>query len=193
VHAKKREYIKTVMSKGHKKANSANGHKKHDPIGCAEHGVWTDVTQVKHPPANQKPLELSTVDPEENQRILSSGKMSFAMVGCSGDPKQGTNTQAVGTAVSADKDLSFFYHLGDMIYTLSGSDTEGSGPVKTYSPSLWDDQLFRPYSAFPKTIFAIAGNHDGKYREKIRVLRDFFRFFCATPWNHRQAPSTVAR
>src|SRR5208337_213715 len=56
------------------------------PSACAEHGVWTDVTQVKHPPAKHQPLQFSSVDPEENQRILSSGKMTFALVGCSGDP-----------------------------------------------------------------------------------------------------------
>lgn len=149
------------------------------PTACAEHGVWTDVTQVKHPPANQPPLELSVVDPEENQRILSSGKMSFAMVGCSGDPTTGTNTQAVAAAISADPDLSFFYHLGDMIYTISGSDTEGGEPVKPYSLTLWDSQLFGPYAKFPKKIFAIAGNHDGKYKERVQALRDYFRFFCA--------------
>ncbi len=150
-----------------------------DPTACAEHGVWTDVTQIKHPPASHPPLQFSTVDPEENQRVLSSDKMSFAMVGCSGDPENGANTQAVAAAISADPDLSFFYHLGDIIYTISGSDTEGSEPVKPYSVSAWDDQLFGPYAKFPRKIFAIAGNHDGKYKEKIAALKDFFRFFCA--------------
>jgi hypothetical protein len=150
------------------------------PTSCAEHGVWTDIDQIQHPPANPKALEFSSVDPDENKTILSSGKMSFAMVGCSGDPKSGINTKAVAAAISADKDLSFFYHLGDMIYTISGSDTdvEVGAPVKQYSHKLWDDQLFGPYAKFPKKIFAIAGNHDGKYSEKIAALRDFFRFFC---------------
>jgi hypothetical protein len=106
--------------------------------------------------------------------------MSFAMVGCSGDPTTGAYTKAVAKAISEDKDLSFFYHLGDLIYTISGSDTDTAGdPLKPYSPSLWDDQSFDPYARFPKKIFAIAGNHDGKYTEKTMALRDFFRFFCA--------------
>jgi acid phosphatase type 7 len=201
----KRDHKDKVAKKGHKKDHSAKQQKKHgsteaptdaaskkadkkgakqgaqppDPTRCAEHGVWTDVTQVRHPPANQPPLPFSSVDPEENQRILSSGKMSFAMVGCSGDPTTGANTQAVAAAISADQDLSFFYHLGDIIYTISGSDTEGGEPIKPYSHSLWDNQLFGPYAKFPKKIFAIAGNHDGKYKEKILALRDYFRFFCA--------------
>ena len=169
---------KKVEKKSGKKSNKRVGQPS-DPTKCAEHGVWTDINQVKHFPANQPPLEFSSVDPDENQRILSSGKMSFAMVGCSGDPTTGANTEAVAAAISADPDLSFFYHLGDIIYTISGSDTEGGAPVKPYSHSLWDNQFFGPYAKFPKKIFAIAGNHDGKYTEKIEALRDFFRFFCA--------------
>lgn len=161
------------------KKSGKKGGQPSDPAKCAEHGVWTDITQVKHPPVNQQPLEFGSVDPDENKNILSSGKMTFAMVGCSGDPKSGTNTKAVATAISADKDLSFVYHLGDMIYTVSGSDAEGGAPVKEYSHKLWDEQLFGPYAKFPKKIFAIAGNHDGKYSEKIAALRDFFKHFCA--------------
>ena len=125
------------------------GNQPGDPTACAEHGVWTDVTQIKHPPASHPPLQFSAVDPEENQRILSSGKMTFAMVGCSGDPENGANTQAVAAAISADPDLSFFYHLGDIISTISGSDIEGSEPVKPYSVSAWDDQLFGPTRSSP--------------------------------------------
>jgi hypothetical protein len=168
-------------SKKTEKNSGKKGGQPKDPTSCAEHGVWTDIDQIKHPPTKQQPLEFSNVDPDENQRILSSQKVSFAMVGCSGDPKSGINTRAVAVAISSDKDLSFFYHLGDMIYTISGSDsdTDGGVPVKQYSHKLWDDQLFGPYANFPKKIFAIAGNHDGKYSEKIAALRDFFKFFCA--------------
>jgi len=176
---KKDASAQTPTGTASKKADMMAAKQPAGPTACAEHGVWTDVTQVKHPPGHHPALEFSTVDPEENQRILSSGRMSFATVGCSGDPTTGTNTQAVAAAISVDPDLSFFYHLGDIIYTRSGSDTEGSGPVKPYSLSLWDSQFFGPYAKFPKKIFAIAGNHDGKYKEKIRALSDFFRFFCA--------------
>jgi len=169
---------KTAGKKASKKAGKKAGQPA-EPTACAEHGVWTDVTQIKHPPASHPPLEFSAVDPEEYQRVLSSGKMSFAMVGCSGDPENGDNTKAVAAAICADPDLSFFYHLGDIIYTISGSDTEGPVPPKPYSISAWDNQLFGPYAKFPRKIFAIAGNHDGKYKEKIAALSDFFRYFCA--------------
>jgi|SRR5215472_16493418 len=169
---------KAASVEKHKELASKGGQPS-GPTACAEHGVWTDMTQVKRPPSNQRPLEFSSVDPKENQRILTSGKMSFAMVGCSGDPTTGANTKAVAKAISEDKDLSFLYHLGDIIYTLSGSDTEGSKPRKPYSHSLWEHQFFDPYKKFKKKIFSIAGNHDGKYKEKILALRDYFQFFCA--------------
>jgi hypothetical protein len=51
---------------------------------CAEHGIWTSVPTP--PPAGQKPLDFNAIDAKENQRILSSERMSFSMVGCSGDP-----------------------------------------------------------------------------------------------------------
>ena len=147
---------KTASVEKHKEVASKRGQPS-GPTACAEHGVWTDMTQVKRPPSNQQPLEFSSVDAEENQRILTSGKMSFAMVGCSGDPATGANTKAVAKAISEDKDLSFLYHLGDIIYTLSGSDTQGSEPVKPYSHSLWDDQFFEPYAKFPKGYFLDCG------------------------------------
>jgi hypothetical protein len=78
---------------------------------CAEHGVWTGVPTPA--PAGQQPLDLSAIDADENQRIISSGKMRFAMVGCSGDPNTPTNTEAVARAITAGTDTSFFFHLGD--------------------------------------------------------------------------------
>jgi hypothetical protein len=45
---------------------------------CAEHSVFSNPSAR---PAGQKPLDLSTINAAENQRIISSGKMSFAMVG----------------------------------------------------------------------------------------------------------------
>ena len=71
---------------------------------CAEHGIWTSVPTP--PPAGQKPLDFSAIDAKENKRILSSEKMSFAMVGCSGDPVTGKKTKAVAKAMIAGDDTS---------------------------------------------------------------------------------------
>jgi hypothetical protein len=86
---------------------------------CVEHRIWTTVPTP--PTAGQKPLDFSAIDAKENQRIISSEKMSFAMVGCSGDPVTGKKTKAVAIAMIAADDTSFFYHLGDIIYMEKGS------------------------------------------------------------------------
>ena len=92
---------------------------------CAEHGIWTSVPT--RPAGGQKALDFSAIDAKENQRIISSEKMSFAMVGCSGDPVTGKKTKAVAKAMIAGDDTSFFYHLGDIIYMQKGSGATPNG------------------------------------------------------------------
>src|SRR5271167_653397 len=104
----------------------AKNNKAGNPTKCAEHGVWT--TPSKAPPAKQKPLDFSAIDAAENKSIIASGKMSFAMVGCSGDPDDRTQTKAVAHAIAAADDTSFFYHLGDIIYFEKGSDAKTASP-----------------------------------------------------------------
>src|SRR5580698_256552 len=101
---------------------------------CAEHGIWTAVPAP--PPARQKPLSFSAIDAEENKRVISSKKMSFAMVGCSGDPATGKKTKAVAKAMIAAGDTSFFYHLGDIIYLQTGSEAAPGGSEVTDTPEL---------------------------------------------------------
>jgi len=92
--------------------------------------------------------------------------MTFHMVGCSGDPSltgpglavaAGMAAQIIA-AISPAVAPSFLYHLGDLVYTVDGSDTTGA---------LWNTQFYEQYAAYadssgPLPIFAIAGNHDGK-------------------------------
>lgn len=143
---------------------------------CAEHGVWTDVPTPA--PAGLHSLDFSVIDADENQRIISSGKMSFAMVGCSGDPDTPTNTEAVARAITADDDTSFFYHLGDIIYLESGSDATTDGS-EADMPPLWNTQFYGPYTNYPKRIVSIPGNHDGK----SSPITDYLDAFCADPSN----------
>jgi hypothetical protein len=78
-----KKHHKDKLKKGHKKEKSGKKHKEHasvpapmsvpskkskkadkkgaqqgglqaDPAEGAEHGVWTDITQVKHPPASHR-------------------------------------------------------------------------------------------------------------------------------------------
>jgi acid phosphatase type 7 len=142
---------------------------------CAEHGIWTSVPTP--PPAGQKPLNFSTIDAKENQRIISSGKMSFAMVGCSGDPVKGKKTKAVAKAMIAADDTSFFYHLGDIIYMQKGSGTAANGSDITDTPELWNAQFYAPYTAYPKRIVSVPGNHDGK----STPITNYMDAFCSAP------------
>lgn len=151
---------------------SKNGNKQ---TKCAEHGIWTPAP--KAPPAGQKPLDFNVIDADENKRIISSGEMSFAMVGCSGDPEDGTQTKAVAHAIAAADDTSFFYHLGDIIYFEKGSDAKTDSSEATDTPSLWNSQLYAPYKKYPKQIVSIPGNHDGK----STPITNYFGVFCSNP------------
>ena len=153
---------------------------------CAEHGVWTSAPA---PPAIHQPLGFNVIDTDENQQIVSSGKMSFAMVGCSGDPETQTNTGAVAQAITAAGDTSFFYHLGDIIYLEKGSDatTDGSDTVDT--PPLWNTQFYAPYTNYAKRIVSIPGNHDGK----SSPITNYLEAFCSDPshWPQPWAGNTT--
>ncbi len=149
---------------------------------CAEHGIWTRVP--KRPTGRQKPLDLGAIDAKENQRIISSKKMSFAMVGCSGDPLTGKKTKAVAKAMIAADDTSFFYHLGDIIYMEPGSDATTNRSQVGDTPQLWNSQFYAPYKKYPKCILSIPGNHDGK----STPITNYLRAFCSArskwpaPW-----------
>jgi len=164
---------------------SKNGDK---PTKCAAHGVWTSPPA---PPAGQKSLDFSALDAGENQRIIASGKMSFAMVGCSGDPETLTNTEAVAAAITAANDTSFFYHLGDIIYIEKGSDTTADDSDGADTAALWNSQFYAPYTNYPKQIVSIPGNHDGK----STPITNYLDAFCSDPskWPLPWTGNTVDR
>jgi acid phosphatase type 7 len=142
---------------------------------CAEHGIWTSVPAP--PAAGQKPLDFSAIDAKENQRIISSRKMSFAMVGCSGDPVTGKKTKAVAKAMIAADDTSFFYHLGDIIYMEKGSGATMNSSQPGDTPELWNSQFYAPYTDYAKCIVSVPGNHDGK----STPITNYVNAFCSTP------------
>jgi hypothetical protein len=142
---------------------------------CAEHGIWTSAPTP--PPPDQKPLNFSAIDGKENKRIISSEKMSFAMVGCSGDPATGKKTKAVAKAMIAAADTSFFYHLGDIIYMQKGSGVTTNGSQNADTPELWNSQFYAPYTNYPKCIVSVPGNHDGK----STPITNYVNAFCSAP------------
>ena len=140
------------------------------PIGR----TWRlDQRSLAYP--GQTPVDFSALDADENQRIISSEKMSFAMVGCSGDPETQTNTGAVADAITAANDTSFFYHLGDIVYIEKGSDATADGSEGGDTPSLWNSQFYAPYTNYPKRIVSVPGNHDGK----STPITNYLEAFCA--------------
>jgi hypothetical protein len=159
----------------------------HKSTLCAEHGIWTSVPTP--PRAGQKPLNFNAIDAKENQRIISSEKMSFAMVGCSGDPVTGKKTKTVAKAMIANDDTSFFYHLGDIIYMEKGSGATTNSSEVTDTPELWNSQFYAPYTDYRKCIVSVPGNHDGK----STPITNYLDAFCAAPskWPARWKGNTT--
>jgi hypothetical protein len=64
---------------------------------------------------------------------------------------------------------SFFFHLGDVIYSF--------GEAQYYY-----DQFYEPYRDYPAPILALAGNHDGMVAPgtNVATLAAFLANFCAT-------------
>ena len=139
---------------------------------CAEHGKWTPVPAA--PPADlaRFTLRLADIDPAEDARIAQSGVMSFHAVGCSGDYSDHAPQQAVADAMAAQVEdagtagrpgtpavpASFFYQLGDVVYM----DENKSNLLRNEQSAMYNDQLYAPYTRYGRSIFALAGNHDGK-------------------------------
>ena len=175
-----------------------------DPnTSCVEHGTWTAVPVA--PPANleQFTLRLGDVDAAEDERIAKSGVMTFHAVGCSGDYSDHTPQMAVAAGMAAQaKDAgsagrpgspavpaSFFYHLGDVVYM----DADKRNPARNEQSQLYNDQFYTPYTEYGRSIFAIAGNHDGKMHATTEhagepehsAIAHFLLNFCAA----RREPS----
>ena len=139
---------------------------------CVEHGAWTPVPVPPPASLDQFTLRLASVDAAEDQRITASGVMTFHALGCSGDYGDHQPQRVVAAAMAAQaKDAgragrpggpavptSFFYHLGDVVYM----DENKRNPFRNEQSRMYNDQFYGAYAAFGRSIFAIAGNHDGK-------------------------------
>src|SRR5260370_31065463 len=71
---------------------------------------------------------------------------------------------------------SFLYHLGDVVYKkdkdTAGEQSPPQPPEKHRDfAQLYDTQFYGPYTPYTPSIFAIAGNHDGKDREPDHPAR----------------------
>jgi len=107
--------------------------------------------------------------------IQQAGQIVFHSVGDTGSVKGPTTQNQVSDKMVADfsesnaADVpSFFFHLGDVIYSF--------GEAKYYY-----DQFYEPYREYPGPVIAIPGNHDGVVYsgDAAPTLDAFLRNFCS--------------
>ena len=175
---------------------STNG----DVYSCVEHGKWTAVPKSPPTTLEQFTLKLKDVDAGAGDRIRKDGAMTFHVVGCSGDFSNHQPQAWAASAMAAQvRDpgpiggqdhpataASFLYHLGDVVYKPDDNDDEKDGGNEdtdgTDQQQMVSTQFYRPYTDYGRSIFAIAGNHDGKlskHRHKS-AIDHFLLNFCAT-------------
>jgi hypothetical protein len=154
---------------------------------CVEHGVWTPVPRERPPGALR--MRLKDVDADESSAIKQRGCMSFHVAGCTGQFDSHVPQEAVARAMVKQASAphcfggqpsavasSFFYHLGDIVY----KDEDKTDAERADQQKLYNEHFFTPYADYPRNIFAIAGNHDGKdskHPEKS-AIRHFLKNFC---------------
>ena len=148
----------------------------------------TQVQSVPPPRINPPRLDLADVIGQDAvARIQQAHQIVFHAVGDTGAAKVNhaqtvasalANEESVADAMAADARAigagapSFFFHLGDVIYSF--------GEAQYYH-----DQFYEAYRAYDRPIFAIPGNHDGMVfgatsaTPQVPSLEAFLRNFCA--------------
>jgi hypothetical protein len=110
------------------------------------------------------------------QRIAQSGQLVFHATGDTGNTRAPESQNLVAdklvddfTDADAKERPSFFFHLGDVIYSF--------GEAQYYY-----DQFYEPYRDYPAPILALAGNHDGMVPpgSNEATLAAFLDNFCTT-------------
>lgn len=155
---------------------------------CVEHGVWTPIPQP--PPSGPLVLKLKDIDAEESEAVKAGGILSFHLAGCTGDFANHVPEAAVGRAMAtqavqpqqfgglpAARTASFFFHLGDIVY----KDEDKTDLERADQQKLYNEHFYQPYADYPRNIFALAGNHDGKVSKHLEksAIHHFLQNFCA--------------
>jgi hypothetical protein len=129
-------------------------------------------------------MELASVlGAAATEKIEQAGQITFHTVGDTGGIHSPQFQFAVADAMAEDsaKGVSFFYHLGDVVYYF--------GQEQYYF-----DQFYDPYRDYNAPIFAIPGNHDGVVfkGEGAKSLEAFLANFCtAQPLRNSAAQGVV--
>ena len=145
-----------------------------------QHAYGNQAFQPLPPPTGKPPYHLSldsVLTSAQMNAIITSGNLTFHVVGDTGGVQFPLPQQSVADAMEADFSTvgtnapAFFYHLGDVVYYF--------GEAANYYP-----QFYEPYVHYPAPIFAIPGNHDGDINPtapypKAASLEAFATNFCA--------------
>lgn len=120
------------------------------------------------------------------QQIQSAGQIVFHTVGDTGNTRGPKDQDEVADKMVADYNdtspatvPSFFFHLGDVIYSFGESE-------------YYYDQFYDPYRDYPAPIFAIPGNHDGMVAPKSNspTLQAFVENFCTAGQPPHRTPES---
>jgi Calcineurin-like phosphoesterase len=156
---------------------------------CVENGRWAPIRVP--PPKGPLMLKLKDVDADLSSRIKDDEVMSFHLTGCTGHYGNNVPGQAVADAMAAQaedarvgggsgaaKATAFFFHLGDIIY----KDEDKKNPSREDMQKLFNEQFYETYKNYPREIFAIPGNHDGKIKDDQgkSAIDHFMENFCTS-------------
>ena len=156
---------------------------------CVENGCWAPIPVP--PPEGPLMLKLKDVDAGLSSRIKDDEVMSFHLTGCTGHYGNDVPGQAVADAMAAQaedarigggseaaKKAAFFFHLGDIIY----KDEDKKNPTREDMQKLFNEQFYTTYKHYPREIFAIPGNHDGKIKDQQgkSAIGHFMENFCTS-------------
>lgn len=121
--------------------------------------------------------------------IQAAGQIVFHCVGDTGSIRGPFSQSLVADKMVADFTEAdpatvptFFYHLGDVVYSF--------GEARYYY-----DQFYEPYREYPAPIFTIPGNHDGLVfnGDRDRTLEAYLRNFCAESPIHTPEAGALMR
>ncbi len=132
---------------------------------------------------------LGDQGPAAISKLEAAGQIVFHCVGDTGSVRGPVSQSMVADKMVADYNEvnpisvpSFFYHLGDVVYSF--------GEARYYY-----DQFYEPYREYPGPIFAIPGNHDGLVfnGDREQTLEAYLRNFCSTAPIHTPEAGALMR
>lgn len=183
---------------------------------CVEHGIWTPIPVP--PPHDPKDfiLKFSKVDPTEDQHTKEIDRLTFHLIGCSGNYDDHTAQRHVAEVLADQTErrgtlglpgtpavpASFLFHLGDIVYkpdapaNVPAGDDNGTETVTdkvVYNESeMTNSQFYSIYSNYKQYIFSVAGNHDGKVKNNFKhnAILHYIQNFC-TPQPGKSPDNTT--